>query len=271
MSDWTLTKGLQNLRAQVDAAFPGRDKTSDGTIGDAAHMAETSDHNPDDTPGSKAAYNDGDGIAEVRAWDMDSDLRTAGVTAQQVVDHIRGLPGVSGVLRYIIYYRQIYEASNGWRARAYTGASPHTEHIHFSGARSQAADNDMTFNYRLEDLVMPTADEIVDAFLARRLPYPYGPAGDTRKIEDLLRYNVSLDGVANKVNEKLAPQFATLQAATGAAAVDEDEIVAGVLAGLTGPDRTDADVAAALRAVLGDRADAVFRAGLDEPTPPPGA
>lgn len=153
MSGWILTKGLQNLRDQVNAAFPDRDKTSDGTIGDAAHQAETSSHNPDDTPGSTPEWDgDPDSTPEVRAWDMDSDLRAAPATAQQVVDHIRNLPGVSSVLRYIIYNRKIYKASNGWNAETYNGASAHTEHIHFTGAFTQAADNNTTFDYRLEEI-----------------------------------------------------------------------------------------------------------------------
>lgn len=152
MTSWILTKGLQNLRAQVDANFPGRDKASDGTIGDKAHQAETSGHNPDDTKGSRAEWNgDPDSTPEVRAWDMDNDLQP-GFNCQALVDHIRDLPGVSSVLRYMIYNHKIYEASNGWKAAAYTGQSPHTEHVHFSGAYSQAADNNTSFNYRLEEI-----------------------------------------------------------------------------------------------------------------------
>ena len=153
MANWELTKGLQNLRAQVNAAFPDRDRTSDGTIGDAAHQAETSGHNPDDTPGSRPEWNgDDDANAEVRAWDMDSDLRFPGVTAQDVVDHIRDLPNLSSVLRYMIYNRRIYRASTGWAPEEYTGPSPHTEHIHFSGAFTQAADSNTTYDYRLNEL-----------------------------------------------------------------------------------------------------------------------
>lgn len=152
MASWKLTDGLQNLRAQVNAAFPDRDKTSDGTIGDAAHQAETSDHNADDTPGSRPGWEDADHQPDVRAWDMDSDLRAAPATAQQVVDHIRHLPGVSAVLRYMIYNRKIYKASNSWYPETYTGASAHTEHIHFSGQRTEAADDNTTFNYRLEEI-----------------------------------------------------------------------------------------------------------------------
>ena len=103
-------------------------------------------------------YKDGDKLDEVRAWDMDTDLRAAPATAQQVVDHIRALPGVSAVLRYMIYNRRIYKASNGWKPEAYDGPSPHTEHIHFSGAYSQAADNNTSFDYRLEEIPVALTD-----------------------------------------------------------------------------------------------------------------
>src|SRR5919202_6536127 len=103
-----LTLGLQSLRRQVDEAFPGRDRTSDGWIGDAAHQDSTSGHNPDDTAGSRPSWDgDPDRRPEVRAWDMDADLGP-GVNTQAVVDHIRRLPGLGTVLRYIIYNRRIY-------------------------------------------------------------------------------------------------------------------------------------------------------------------
>jgi hypothetical protein len=154
MAGWILTLGLQNLRRQINAWAPDRDHTSDGTIGDAAHQAEVSGHNPDDTSGSRAEWNgDPDSTPEVRAIDIDVDFRN-GATAQQLVDHIVGLKP-SSVLRYVIYNRRIYEADNGWKSRAYTGASAHTEHIHFSGAYTQASDNNTTYNYRLDDIQVP--------------------------------------------------------------------------------------------------------------------
>lgn len=160
----TLTLGLQNLRNQVNRAFPNRDKASDGWIGDDAHKLRKSGHNPDDTPGSIPTWDgDADRLPEVRSWDMDKDLRQEGVTAQQYVDHLCRLPGLSSVIRFIIYNRKIYEASNDFFPEPYTGDNPHTGHVHHEGARTQLADSNTTFNYRLEELVMPTAEEIAAA------------------------------------------------------------------------------------------------------------
>ena len=44
---WTLAPALVQLRQELNARWPGRSKASDGTIGDAAHKARVSEHNPD--------------------------------------------------------------------------------------------------------------------------------------------------------------------------------------------------------------------------------
>ena len=59
---WYPVAGVTKLRDQVDNRWPKRDKRTDGIIGDAAHQARQSDHNPD----SKGA---------VHALDLDKDLR----------------------------------------------------------------------------------------------------------------------------------------------------------------------------------------------------
>lgn len=258
MASWTLTLGLQHLRAQVDAAFPARDRASDGTIGDQVHASGTSGHNPDRT--GSAEYKDGDALDEVRAWDMDSDLRADGVTTQQVVDHIRGLPGVSSVLRYMIWNHKIYQASTGWKPEAYTGPSPHTEHVHFSGARSQAADSNTSFDYRLEDLVSLSPD---DKSWAKANLGPYADvvprwtvdgqrvaATDTNPTMAVSEGIFYVGATIKQVQNQLAALGTSLTAALGALAkqdhVDEKALatqlvpglVAGVLAGLPA-DRDD--------------------------------
>ena len=56
-----LSKSAVQLREQIDDAFPDRDRTSDGWIGDTRHSARKSDHNPDEQ-------------GWVRAIDIDRDL-----------------------------------------------------------------------------------------------------------------------------------------------------------------------------------------------------
>jgi hypothetical protein len=152
-----LTPGLRNLQRQLDVAFPDR-AGPDGWIGDAAHRARTSGHNPDDTEGSRPAWDgDPDRTPEARALDAAADLGE-GADPQDVVDHIRRLPGLSAVLRYMIFDGHIYHVRNGYAPERHTG-DPHTEHIHFEGAWTQAADNNETFNYRLERIPVALTPE----------------------------------------------------------------------------------------------------------------
>lgn len=230
MSAWVLTKGLQNLRAQIDAWAPDRDHASDGTIGDAAHQAETSGHNPDDTAGVSAEWNgDPDSTAEVRAIDVDVDFRN-GATAQQLVDHVVALKP-SSVLRYVIYNRRIYEASNGWDAagRPYTGASAHTEHIHFSGAYSQSSDENTTYDYRLGEIYVPLTDADIDAIADRVL----NKAGISIPTDQT--WSLGSTGRNTYVEAKNSHTMGDRNAATLAAMDDKLDALAAAVAALTPP------------------------------------
>lgn len=126
MALWTVDKGLLRLRAQVDALAPGRSKASDGTIGDAAHAATDSDHNPEHPPPP------GNPDYQVDALDLTHDP-AHGADMAVIAEAIR----VSRDRRvsYVIFNRRIYSGSGGpqpWVWRPYTGASAHTEHMHVS-------------------------------------------------------------------------------------------------------------------------------------------
>ncbi|MEV6306765.1 hypothetical protein AB0M02_45720 [Actinoplanes sp. NPDC051861] len=187
MADWVLVPCLVQLRTELNRIAPDRDKTSDGTIGDRAHQATVSDHN-DDEVGRVPIY-DADSKHEVHAFDADDDLRTPNLTMEMVVQHIlaRSRSGAENRLRYIIYNRRIWEASNRWKQRAYTGSSPHTEHAHFSASYVTSREANTT-SWRLEDIPVALTDadkrwltteftRIVDARLDQLTkPRPlYGP------------------------------------------------------------------------------------------------
>lgn len=245
MATWTLTAGLQNLRDQVNDRWPDRDRESDGSIGDIAHQSSTSSHNRDDTAGSRPAWDgDPDSTPEVRAWDMDTDLREPGASALMVVDHIRRLPGIAGVLRYIIYDRRMYHSRDGFASTAYDGPSPHTEHIHFEGAWSQAADNNTSFDFNLWEVGMAEVG-LTDAAvqkIANKISLDIQPVNDGSGIAKGLRHQV-----AAAVDAKLGAILAAV------AGVDEE-----VMAKLSDPSTPNEQVAAALVSLLGDRKDAIL-------------
>ena len=118
---YRLSNHAERLRTWVNAHYPDHDKRSDGWIGDTAHGARKSDHNPDRK-----------GI--VRAIDIDADLlpgakdRTA---AARLADSLRVAHKRWG-LSYIIYNGRITSAKSLWKWRRYTGNNPHHAHIHIS-------------------------------------------------------------------------------------------------------------------------------------------
>jgi len=116
-----LCKAGQQLREQIDDAYPDRDRKSDGWIGDAAHSNRKSDHNPDSINGI------------VRAIDVDKDLDSRASTGAYLADQIR-LCAKAGDkrIKYVIYSGKIASAKSFWRFRTYSGINRHDKHIHIS-------------------------------------------------------------------------------------------------------------------------------------------
>lgn len=113
-----LAPSLVALRDEVNAAFPKRDKTSDGWIGDTSHSARPSDHNPD--------WSDG-GV--VRAIDIDID--DSDPTRDLRTELLNALLGDERVY-YVISNGIIYSRTYGWAAHKYTGSNDHSHHVHVS-------------------------------------------------------------------------------------------------------------------------------------------
>lgn len=118
---WRLARSLETLRDQVNNMWPGRDKTSDGTIGDARHRAEISDHNPN-------------AAGVVTAEDIDADLSgtdNVGILAAALV------ASRDPRIKYIIWNRQMVRsyAAHGlapWQWGPYNGVNAHKHHMHVS-------------------------------------------------------------------------------------------------------------------------------------------
>lgn len=123
MVDWYLNTALTGFRNAVNAAYPYRDKGSDGTIGDSAHSSRTSDHNADP-----------DG--SVDAWDMDVEVNGRGKPAKADVEALKAVFEAHPSSAYWIHNDQISFRSEGWKRRSYSYAGPdrnrHTQHVHWN-------------------------------------------------------------------------------------------------------------------------------------------
>lgn len=117
MRSYYLSPALARLRDQINELWPDRDKRSDGWIGDPAHAARKSDHNPDYTA---------EGI--VRAIDVDKDGVDMGKILSAVLFDPRTWYVIwNGRIRYGSHVEGVPE---GWQP--YKGANKHDRHMHIS-------------------------------------------------------------------------------------------------------------------------------------------
>lgn len=129
MANWRLAGSLETLLAQFDAAFPQRNRASDGTIGDASHQSRDSDHNPWVGPGI------------VTAVDITHDPQN-GVDINRITDELAASRDPR--IKYVIANGLIMDSRPGqspWQWTKYSGGNAHTKHFHISVMNSPVCDD----------------------------------------------------------------------------------------------------------------------------------
>lgn len=165
--NWQLAPSLIALEAEVDAMAPGRSKRSDGSIGDAAHSARTSDHNPDN--GFVDAIDITHSPPEL---DIHALLRQLAARGDRRI-------------KYLISNGQIHNPSRGdppgwWRR--YTGSNPHRAHGHISVLNSGRVDTSPWFTATVPQ---PQPQPV---------PVPVPIEGDDEEVTKLIRNDPAKGG-----------------------------------------------------------------------------
>jgi hypothetical protein len=112
------------LRDQINERWKGRDKASDGWVGDAAHASRPSDHNPD-------------AQGWVHAIDIDADLRGSQYDidwfAEQLIAYARVRRQGSKRLKNIVWDDQVASGTYEGTFWVFRGSGyGHTQHVHVS-------------------------------------------------------------------------------------------------------------------------------------------
>jgi hypothetical protein len=119
------------LRDQINNAYPDRDKSSDGWVADARHLAAgTSDHIPD-----SAGW--------VRALDLDRDLsgKSKPDLMPYLANQLRTLAKSDKRISYIIFAGKISSRKTLFRWVKYRGVNPHEKHMHVSFTKNGDQDS----------------------------------------------------------------------------------------------------------------------------------
>ncbi len=146
-----LAKSLVTLRSQINDLSPNRSKVSDGWIGDKAHAARKSDHNPLN------------GV--VHALDITHDP-AHGIGGRAVAEALRAArdPRVD----YVISDGEIMAGAAGpqpWAWRKYTGANAHRHHVHISVVDGKAGDDGREWVFDLKVASAKAAKAPKDPFV----------------------------------------------------------------------------------------------------------
>ena len=145
---WYLAESLVTFRDQIDARYPGRDTSSDGTIGDETHSQNESDHNP----------NEGDAVT---ATDITHDP-WSGLDCEILAETLREYK--DDRIAYIIWNGRICNPDiDYWAWRPYDGDNPHSNHLHLSVKQEPALYDDPSLWEGINDIALAEIPTTVHA------------------------------------------------------------------------------------------------------------
>lgn len=137
---WRVARSLDVLLNQLNAAYPRRSRLSDGSIGDANHLAEgwdQSDHNP-------WYPKPNGGIVTARDYTHDP---VNGVDIARLSDELAASRDPR--IKYVIANGMILDSRpqfSPWRWVRYTGSNPHDHHLHLSVMDNASCDDGRAWN-----------------------------------------------------------------------------------------------------------------------------
>jgi peptidoglycan hydrolase-like protein with peptidoglycan-binding domain len=185
---WRLAQSLAVLRRELNDLAPDRDKSWDGTIGDSAHRARKSDHNPNEY-GVVCAFD----ATHDPTHNADMNILSRRIVAS-------GHPA----LKYVIWNRRIWSKSHpNWIP--YHGSNPHDHHCHIS----VGGEYDNTQPWHLDKAVPNPSQDREEAVLYR-LTNPYMRGEMVKKIQAAL--GIEADGVFGPVTDRAVRRFQSYHA-----------------------------------------------------------
>ncbi len=233
---WRAMNSLLVLRDQVNAFAPNRLRGSDGLVGDAAHQATISDHNPHDV--------DGVGRDIVTALDLTHDP-AGGFDSYRFAETLRR--NRDRRIKYVISNGRMFSsyatssyAPFAWRP--YSGADQHKGHVHVSVLDAVISDTGTPWNLdglgdnvskaevldALDDQVAYTSQTVAKWAAANG----WGPVSTRALAEYTMRATQdtekAVEALGAKVDGLVVPSPAPVDAAVLKAALLDPEVLAAI-------------------------------------------